>query len=307
MYASLLAGLLGMAALGNKYFHSRQFGRAHALDVATYWLDPFLCQLICMVLVAWLLVRFWLMRSVPGRRPSLWIQALCLVMIVFVVEIVLETLVLKPTFHYARPPNPLGEPWLASAVRHVQAAFMGRSGNSTGSNETSCPSGYALRQFWYLLLTFSCLRLRRPPTEQSVEEMCPAETVQVEPMVPLAGQNAWALALLLALSAFVLFSRVYRREHTLFDIGVTMGVASYSYWLVYSVVAVVVHGTSHKVVLTDMGAASLLFLPIFFFYSGSAIWSVAGILVILGILGITAYIVPDEDQHTSALGGRPAC
>ena len=177
----------------------------------------------------------------------------------------MEKFWLKPAFNYTRPIPlvPISEPPI---TEFVENKLLG------GGTSGSTPSGFAMRQLLLLLLglNFAILKLKENKGEK---------------------RHYFIISAFLTFTAIVIFSRVYRVSHTVFDIGIAFGVTAYLFWLIYTIF-VKLFDIQPRHFLTDMTGASFIFLPLFFFYSRSATqWTLASI-IIFTILGFVHYVPP---------------
>ncbi|TKJ29448.1 MAG: hypothetical protein CEE40_08555 [Chloroflexi bacterium B3_Chlor] len=201
-----------------------------------------------------------------------------LVGLLMLAEFELEHRFFKPSFLAPRPAVPLPDPPFTRWLEGLLGVNASDSNDGDGA-----PSGYVLRQ-WYLLLLLVVVTeqlLRRRHDDRS---------------------RLWIRAIAYGLSfltlLYVAFSRVYRLHHTMFDVGIAIGLGTLTFWLVALLPGAILH--RNKKLITELGGSAFAYLFLFFFYSQSSYRWVVGALVIFLVLAIV-YLLADRGRSYRGL------
>jgi len=299
-YCSMLIGLFCMVGLTSDIVKDITFPNYVWLDKITYYADPLIILFISCCITAYIAAQYFAYRpksfkklkaSHPkANRLYLWFFFLLITFsIVFFAEFLSD--LLKHAFDYSRLPigDQKGEPFLMGAITGQL-----RLGN------TACPSGSAIRQL-FTLMTFILFLNQNLGTifQNKMRKRFENESLKIDKLYKL-HIRLFIVQLLFFL--FVCFSRVYRGQHTFFDIGVSLGVGIYVYWLTSTVVLFLIikkASIKTKLFMTDISYVSFIFLPLFFFYSRSAIvWTIGSAGIILTLCLIYLLYENDKDKKS---------
>lgn len=269
LYASLILGFVIMVILclpKMQFFLPRT---ALWNWVTKYPLDAGLIQLFSVLLLVWVVYKY--LFKISAKRPFSVIFSLLFVFLIMAAEIAMENWLLKPSLRYNRPLDSLGEGFFTSLLK----ALLVRG----GEEGTSAPSGFAMRQMFMIL-----------------------------PFLLLSQQKKWndvfstkATFLLYFFNISFLISipllRIYRGRHTLFDVGISVGVGTFIFWLV----AIIIYSLAkerRKDYLEEFTGFSLIYLfSIFFYCHRATYWLLFCFLAVL-FLGVI-YFLPQKSQQIS--------
>ena len=170
------------------------------------------------------------------------------------------------------PRQPIGEGWLTRIITSLMGTRM--DGQAI---EGPSPNGMLWRQVWLLLVAVAY----RGPLIRAHREGR-----------GWRGLTPRRLALyLLLLTSFCIYvglNRVVLGISTWFDLGITVGVSVYTFWILYALILRWRSPTERSRFL-DVAGVSLVFLPVFFFLSGSKAYWVLGGVAIVTSLGLVDY------------------
>jgi len=222
--SSVILALVCTMVLSREYFLNLRVPRVPTLDRLTgsLWLDPLAVHLYSGILAIVLILigKYWLRMS--EHRGSLLqiVRVAVITTIIFVAilgsAIVLTDYWLKPTFHYDRPSEEyrLPEPPFTETFNDL----LNREPEA--DKPTSAPSGFVLRQLFLMLLlfilaqvTFLLLSSRLPRWRKAI-------------IVLKSG----FYSLNILMFCWVAFSRVWRGNHTIFDVGISIAVGILIFW-----------------------------------------------------------------------------
>ncbi len=231
-------------------------------------------------------------RNAIPYKARLHIKLLCILSAIVVVGYIVGDKLLKPAFNYTRTPSPeqLGEPWFT-------CYFTGSI--RTGSD--SCPSGFIVRQVYIYLSALLFINQNNGTllTQSAANNFLRVARSYNSPdsiIKPSTFVNKVFLLLQTLSILYVCFVRIYRGAHTFFDIGVALGTATYSYWILVCLVQWVAR--VDRKYIPDMHYISLFFIPLCFFYSKDAIkWTYTALTIII-ILSVM-YIFPNKFNNTN--------
>jgi hypothetical protein len=240
------------------------------VEKLTFWLDPLLLNAVGVILAS-IIIFFGCFDSGHScRARCTFAFALPSALLVFAYG--LTYVVLKPSFAYAASHNHLPPPLLFSK--------MGIDLEGTSAT----PSGSILSQIFMIYLGIAYFRGFRHWKREF-----PAED--------LAGHKIERLCLgLLIFTFFVLaFTRIYRGFHTVFDVAITVGVATYLFWLMFYVIARYLSRV-HPAAPKALASTTIINIPLFLFYSQDAHWWIGIFVAVIWILGIVQ-IMPQKELH----------
>lgn len=227
------------------------------MDV-TYWLDPLLFNLLTLALTSVVITeKICESLGTPRRSAAFWkglftVAVICSFCVLL--SYILEVFVLKPAFSHHRPPMAAGETFLLRWLGYDPSRYR-----------TSTPSGFTFRQ---TLLVLVCLLCSFRRTETGTWRLRWRAFV-----VSLVG---------MFLTAIVAFVRVYRGLHTPLDIGI--GIACGFFFFTALWYFIFFFGNRHRQLTRAVLAASLVFGPVFFFYSGSAAqWTIIMLVMLVAL------------------------
>jgi hypothetical protein len=156
----------------------------------------------------------------------------------------------KQSFGELRPTNT----FVMSPVEGYVFGQVGTAGEGSQEWEQGgAPSGFCLRQLWLLLVFVlfyeQLLEGSRDPKKNMVKRV-----------------TFYGVGILIF--CFIAYSRVFRQFHSFFDIGITIGLGTFFFWLA----VVLPHSFVYKKVrhLADIIGVSFAYIPLFFFYSHSS-------------------------------------
>lgn len=195
---TLFIGLFLVWALQTLGLTHSFIARSDSLDDVTYWIDPWSLQLLFAATISFLTVRV-LAHNGPWYRFVVAIQPFVLLFGIWVIG----SLLFKPGFGYSRP-DYLQEPWLTAVFRDIMLRF------GIGFGE-AVPSGFVTRQ-----LALACYF-----------------ALVVNRTFALKGKRLrlFLQTLNIFLLLLIIFLRYYRRDHSLFDIALTLPMATVLFWL----------------------------------------------------------------------------
>ena len=284
-YVSILIALCAMVLFTRSACEQYHIPRLSILNSVTFVFDPLFLYAVSCLLLFWQIHAFLTSSKMTTSKfwPIFWafLSVVALALSGYLVADVL----LKPVFQYDRSPISLqlGEPWLIKL-------FVG----SYRTGLDSCPSGFVIRQVFVYL---TCLLLLNQNlgtvfSKDKAQKLCELFSVlKIQQIGRIRLRNLsffWIQTLILI---FVVFSRIYRGTHTFFDVGVSIGSGTYVYWLM--VCSFLWFNKVECRFLPDIEYVSLIFIPLCFFYSRSAVvWTVVAALII-SFLGIM-YIYPNK-------------
>ena len=206
-YPSLSLAFIVMVLLSIKrlqHFHLEPIRAPWFVFVSKYAPDVVVIQAVSLILLMFLAYRF-SSRFLPFPRHRIAIFVVAFYSFVMVMEFACEELFLKPTFRYGRPVA-------VTTSKAVTEETYGDLWRYDADQEGGAPSGFTLRQTMILMLFLS-----------------------------LAHQRKWREAFSAVQSRvyhwiyYVSFAsvpalRFYHARHSLFDIGVGVGIAVMMYW-----------------------------------------------------------------------------
>ena len=253
-YGSLLVALTALLAMGNEQGTTKWSPTVKWADVLSYWLDPVLVQGISIVLVTLIIMAYRyqnesLLYSIRYRYISL-AATFTLVLLPLVGTYLLEIYWLKPGFGYDRPGAFNRDSWLTQWL-----------GLTIDSHDTACPSGFALRESWLLVLGFAFASTKSRTAPHRYYSMWRLST-------------AGLLGLLTIACAVIGFVRIARHAHTPFDVAMGIALGVYMFWIFYFSAASM-RGLELWDYGTDLLAVSAIFIPIFLFYARHTVeWAI---------------------------------
>lgn len=249
IYGSFLAAFLLIIFFNNRFSDITYpvFWRHELLDKATFFFDPLLCHLLGIIL-AGILANLYL-KNVHSTEPRYvrLLMAYGLPILLLLLIYLLGNYVLKPSFAYSRPgaiAEPLHDPWITSLVENLLPVDL-------GEDIQDVPSGFATRQvvLFYLVIWLS---------SQHKKDNSPLLTHKQEIIV---------LSINFFLVFFVLFSRIYRANHSFFAIVVAIGLATLLFWIFLSIVYSLKYGKRARFILAETFGAFVPMAFVFLTYS----------------------------------------
>ncbi len=252
-YMSIFAGLFFMILLASdERFKGQVFGRIDFLDKLTYWLDPTLINLlsvVAVVVVATMSARARVhktLRSTSERRAFFTGQALLtasLVIVLLYLGALLETW-LKANFKPSLAPWTLPE----LPLHRYLFGFLGQA------EDRGIPSGAYLRQWW---LTLALVHFH--------EQLMIQSHIRRRPRVLRSIAVLVACTVVFCIVAAV---RAYRGWSTLFDVGISIGIGTFTFWLVVLLPKSRLMG--RKEYITDLLGISFVFFTFFVLLSADS-------------------------------------
>ena len=281
VYISLITAFLAMIILGRGYetVYFPSSARQPWLNSLTFILDPMAIQLSLAALIAWLTYRYLSRVTVGASSRSLqvffWFVSFSWIILLLAFLTLVEKVALENVFFYENIGDPLGEPWLASIVDEVEGAvstfllsLSGRHPADLVSRNLDVPSGDTMRQVFLFYLTVWITSQRDFLAKARVSS-------RVRIIVHLA--NVVALS-------WVIFSRIYRGEHSVFGVAVGIGVATILFWTLLTGLYTVsprYHSQYRSIFLRDLGGATFVFSFMFYYYSNHAgRWLVYSVVIV---------------------------
>jgi len=265
-WPSLALGFLLMIGLSAKQFQHipiRRAGRVW-LNSTTYVLDVGIIQFVSLCLLILLAYRYF--RFFSPVPPRVLTTGLCLFFLsVVLLEVAAEGIFLKPSFHYGRPGDSLSECYITSRVLR-RLGFGGEEG-------TSAPSGFAMRQT-IILLCFLVLSHQKRWRQ-----------------VFSRTESRWLHFVQYGFFVSVLALRFYRGRHSLFDLGVGIGVATVFFWLTFVVAScLLVTSPENRAYLEhSFGAFPAYALAILFYCQETAWWLAASFVIAIILAAVHHY------------------
>jgi hypothetical protein len=202
--------------------------------------------------------------------------------LLLVLSFALELFVFKPAMKFARPDAtslPLGDPWLTLLAKSVlhwcinllnQISFLHTLNIFEGISEfQDVPSGFALRQMLLFYLTIWI-------TEQKVED----KSWLAKKQRVIIHASGWVSLL------YVVFSRLYRANHSLFAMTVAPATSIIILLPLFSIMYAISpkYRESYRSLITETIATYLAFAFVIFTYSNEMeIWVVFTVVLILVI------------------------
>ncbi len=264
MRNSLLIGFLVMICLSNRELQNLSVPHHKIMDFVSYYFDTVMLQGFSILIVAWVISRFLSCKGMSrGAMSFVWALAILGCMMGF--ELILERIVLKPSFSYDR---------FEQSVETAMVAFLNQGGHFGGEEKTACPSGFALRQV-ILFLTF--LLIHRQEEWHRLFEKRVSRALQ-KTLYPI---NVGLLFL-------VPFLRVYWGRHHFFDIGMSIGIGVFTFWSITLLVSNWLRGSMEDfqcLVFMAVPMAAFTFV-IFLYTEGPARWLIFCWLLIM-VSGLT--------------------
>jgi hypothetical protein len=264
LYSSLTIGFILTVLLSVKSLQYLPIARARypfVNSLTKYVLDPALIQFFSLALLVYCAyIYFKHVSGIKGSRVAIFF--LIFFPAVLLIEYVLESTILKPSFHYSRPADALPECAITS--------YLLKRFQVDTDEGISAPSGFIMRQT--ILLLFFLLLSHQKRWREVVSRR-------------MSGALHFIQYFLFVLLALV---RFYRGRHTLFDIGVGIGVAVIFYWVfVLSTVLVIKQSELDRQLIAEftvpLGAYTIAML---FYAQETKFWLLVcgSTLVILGAL-----------------------
>ena len=289
LYAAFVASFVLLVFYDSRYSQvTYPVGwRTSFLNSLTYLIDPLLLHFLGLILYGYLRWRYLALYHPEERASVRFVLSLGAPLLLLVVSFALEHTVLKPAFRYPRPGQqlqPLGEPWLTTWIRAVGrlvltplTRLLPIAFSQPGSGMQDVPSGFALRQ---LILFYLTVWIAEQPKQSR------------DGKVWLTGRGRGIVHVLNSVAlVFVIFSRVYRANHTFFAMTVAAGVATFLFW---SFLAVLYsfspkHRERYRSLLSETFAAYLAFAVAFFAYANDVgRWLIFSVVIL--IMLTTAYM-----------------
>lgn len=314
-YISILASLTLMITLTRPALQNYRCPHFYLLDTLTYLIDPLLLNAISLLLLAYSVYMCFAHKK-DLKQFQRYIWSIAIPGIVVLLAYFLGDELLKHVFVHERPPveHQLGEPWLTRLVVPHERVGL-----------TSCPSGFVFRQLFILLtclllcnqnpstlvrsrrmdsfitiLNQSYARIKsrlqgKEPTHirphQRFDTICTTLKLDYEHTAKIAFVNWCIILSQIFIFLFILFSRFYRGAHSLSDIGISLGSATYLFWIFVSIL--LWKKQVDRRFVPDMEYVSLVYLPLFYFYSMSAVVWICTAFVIISGLSLM-YIYPSQ-------------
>lgn len=237
LHVTIAVALFLTAIAGVDAIREFLFPRVAWLDNLTEIADVALIQLLsaavsAILLAAWLFPRLKRralgnshIRDILSDRPHARLAITTLVVVAGLIlaglaitlllaaEYGLEVRIFKPCFDTPRPLAPLPPSWGMAWVEKLRGTDRDSPAHLL---QGGAPSGWVLRQWWLLLLQMAVVRSLRGRAN-----------VASRARGVLSALEAFAIVAVV----FVAFSRVYRRDHYLFDVLLGVGVGNWSFWL----------------------------------------------------------------------------
>ena len=260
LYCFLIVSFALCILLSYSGFQTSGSGPPGVVLGITYWLDPLLLSFVSFLLttlvVAW---RF------PHLSSDTWgfsrvfhfVMIGAILAVFLIVSYCFEVLLLKPGFSIDRPLRSAGESF-----------FLWSIGYSPDPVKSATPSGFALRQ---AVMSFLCL-------------LCSVREKKPEGWIIRRRSMVLSLCVVL-LSVLLAFIRVYRGLHTPLDIGIGFA-CGYFFLLVWYYIAVSYVAGRQQNLVRIVVASLLIYGPVFFFYSASAIQATQLILLTIVLVAV---------------------
>ena len=269
-FFSLVVSTFIMLVFSMPVFHELTFGsQGTFLDTITYIVDPLLLHVLGIACTA---ILIWYRVSLKNRWKK-FLLSICLPSLLLLFVYGLTELVFKPSFAILRPAEHLTAPWLTALIG------MGKKGMAD-----SCPSGFVVRQSFLFFLGLSFYRRYQPSVK--------SEAKLIEYV---------AFLFLIFSTIFIVFSRVYRGFHSVFDVAVAICVSCYTFWLLFYILGSFVNRLPRNAT-SGIVAVTFVLLPIFLYYSQDAHWLALigiGLFWIIGLTYIIAgYFNKEEGNET---------
>jgi len=213
LYGTLAIGFVLMLVLPLKNFETLTIPQYPAWTfVFRFILDAAFIQSVSYAVLFYLAYKYF-SRVSPLHGGHLFIRLLGLFVVIMAMQLLVEG-VIKTWFHYDRPSVQLSEGWFTNfAIRAVNwvLGLFGLDFDLGSDVAGATPSGFAVRQT-VILLFFMLL----------------AHQEQFKDKFPRTRPIWYVLQLVFFFA--VLSQRVYLNRHTLFDIGIGIGIATILFW-----------------------------------------------------------------------------
>lgn len=301
-YLTIAVSLCSMIALGAQGIRAAPLPHSPFLDWLTYTVDTLFVQVLLAFAVScaiglliflevsarlchlpiWQRVRS---SRVPRILTAAVLLAVCIaagaafVLLLMGVEFDLERRFFKPSFFVARPDDALPDPPFTTLLE----GWLGADTGEKPEFGSGAPSGYVLRQWWLFMLVVVV-------TEQLVRR---AHDDRLRAWYRLLVYGVVVLSVV-----YVALSRVYRMHHTLFDVGIAIGLGTFVFWLVAVVPGAILNRDRRYI--TELGGSAFAYLFLFFFYSESSYRWVIGALVVFAFLALV-YLLAERRESRRTL------
>lgn len=279
LYASLILGLIIMVILCLPNLQKFTLPRTPLWNKITkYPLDAGLIQLISALLLAWVIYKYPL--KIFAKKSFTAISSVLFVFLIMLVEIVMEKWLFKPSLRYDRLLDSLSEAFFTQFVLTIL--------HMVGEKGTAAPSGFALRQM-FLVLPFLILS-------------------QQEKWKSVFSTKATFVLYFLNILFFILVPllRIYRGRHTLFDVGISIGIGTFIFWFFIIIIQSLVKKREAGY-LEDLTGFSLIYIfSILFYCHNTTYWLLFSFLVILFLGTVYFFTHKIKNQHilNEKIGGQ---
>lgn len=207
MFNSMFVSLCLMVILTLEYFAAFRPAISKYSEVQVFVLfniDVLLWQSLSLLLLIFIAYQTF-SKHLSDIKTLTAVASYCVLVILIITA--LEVYVLKPTFKYNRPTTPIVEPVYTEFLSSWLRQLFRISSDSVG---TSTPSGYALRQTVIFLATLFVYAQKR-----------------------VKKHIAWIVIVTSAIiTIFVCAQRVFILSHTVFDLGISIGLGTLIFWIV---------------------------------------------------------------------------